>query len=78
MQVGYLNATKFDEPVLPGQEAAYVQLNEGINAEAPWPGARGGEIADIWDSYVNHIWDNDLSAEEGCNEALTEMKVIRG
>lgn len=77
-QVGYLNATKFDEPVLPGQEAAYVQLNEGINAEVPWPGARGGEIADIWDSYVNRIWDNDLSAEEGCNEALTEMKAIRG
>ncbi|HEU0165972.1 MAG TPA: extracellular solute-binding protein, partial [Thermomicrobiales bacterium] len=77
-QVGYMNATKFDIPILPGQEPAYVQLTEGINAETPWPGARGGEIADVWDGFVNRIWDNDISADEGAKEALDQMNEIRG
>ncbi|MGC4107894.1 MAG: extracellular solute-binding protein [Thermomicrobiales bacterium] len=77
-QYGYLNATKYDLPILPGQEAAYATLEEGINAETPWPGERGGEIADTWNTYVNRIWDGDIDAESGCNEALSEMNAIRG
>ncbi len=77
-KVGYLNATKYDMPILPGQEAAYTTLKEGINAETPWPGARGGEIADTWNTYVNRIWDKDISAEEGCNAAQKDMNDIRG
>jgi multiple sugar transport system substrate-binding protein len=77
-QVGYLNATKYDMPILDGQEAAYATLEEGINAETPWPGERGGEIADVWNTYVNRIWDGDIDAESGCNDALSEMNAIRG
>jgi multiple sugar transport system substrate-binding protein len=75
-QVGYLNATKYDIPVLPGQEAAYEQLNEGINAETPWPGPRGGEIADTWNTYVNRIWMSDIAPQEGCEAALEEMQAL--
>ncbi|MGN6030619.1 MAG: extracellular solute-binding protein [Thermomicrobiales bacterium] len=77
-QYGYLNATRYDLPILPGQEAAYATLEEGINAETPWPGERGGEISDTWNTYVNRIWDGDIDAESGCNEALSEMDAIRG
>lgn len=75
-QVGYMNATTFDMPVLPGQEAAYEQLNEGINAETPWPGPRGGEIADTWNTYVNRIWMSDIEPQQGCEEALEEMQAL--
>ena len=77
-QVGYLNATKYDLPILPGQEAAYATLEEGINAETPWPGQRGGEISDVWNTYVNAIWDEELTDVEGAlNDALSEMDALR-
>jgi multiple sugar transport system substrate-binding protein len=73
MQTGYLNATTFEEQVLPGQEAAYTQLQEGLTRETPWPGARGAEIQKVWGDYVARIWSNDIGAEEGCKQAKAEI-----
>ncbi len=76
MQTGYLNATTYDLPILEGQEAAYTQLDEGLTRETPWPGARGGELLQIWQDYVARIWASDISAEEGCNQAVEEINAV--
>lgn len=76
MQTGYLNATTYDLPRLEGQEAAYTQLEEGLTRETAWPTARGGELQAIWGDYVARIWANDISAEEGCNQAVEEISSI--
>lgn len=78
MQTGYLNATKYDLPVIEGQEAAYTQLEEGLTPETPWPTARGGELLAIWQNYVSRIWANDISAEEGCKQAVEEINGVLG
>ncbi len=78
MKTGYLNASTYDIPVLPGQEPAYAQLQEGLTRETPWPGARGAEIQTTWAGYVERIWANDISAEEGCNEAASELESLIG
>lgn len=78
MKTGYLNATTYDLPMLEGQEAAYTQLEEGLTRETPWPGARGGELLEIWQTYVARIWANDISAEEGCNQAVEEINAVIG
>jgi multiple sugar transport system substrate-binding protein len=77
-QMGYLNATTFDMPVLDGQEAAYTQLEEGVTRETPWPTERGGELAAIWAQMVARIWTNDISAEEGCAEVAAELNAMVG
>lgn len=74
MQTGYLNPTTYDLPILDGQEAAYTELREGLTGETPWPGARGGEIQDIWRDYVTQIWSNVVTAEEGCRAAVKEIE----
>lgn len=76
MKSGYLNASNFEVPVVEGQEAAYIQLEEGLTAETAWPGARGGELQAIWGDYVSRIWANDISAEEGCQQAVDELGQI--
>lgn len=76
MQTGYLNATKYDLPRLEGQEPAYIQLEEGLTRETAWPTARGAELKVIWDNYVDRIWANDISAEEGCKAAAEEISAI--
>ena len=78
MQTGYLNASIYDIPVLPGQEAAYTQLAEGLTRETAWPGARAAELQAIWGGYVDRIWANDISAEEGCNAAVEEIEALAG
>jgi len=77
-QMGYLNATTFDMPMLEGQEAAYTQLEEGVTRETPWPTERGGELAAIWATMVSRIWQNDISAEEGCAEVAAELNGMIG
>ncbi len=76
MQTGYLNASTWDLPTLEGQEAAYTQLDEGLSRESAWPTGRGGELQIIWGEYVARIWANDISAEDGCNEAVEEVNAI--
>ena len=73
LKTGYLNSTKYDAPILPGQEAAYVQLRDGLTRESPWPGSRGAEIQKIWGTYVSRIWAGDISAEEGCKQAKQDV-----
>ncbi|MGI8483307.1 MAG: extracellular solute-binding protein [Thermomicrobiales bacterium] len=75
---GYLNSTKWDLPVLPGQEAAYTQLQEGLTRETPWPGARGAEMQTTWAGYVERMWANDISVKDGSEEAVSELKSIMG
>lgn len=76
MKTGYLNISTFDLPIVPGQEAAYTQLDEGLSAESAWPGPRGGEIQKTWGTYVERIWANDISAEEGCKNAVKDIKPL--
>ena len=78
MGTGYLNATKYDLPILDGQEPAYVQLEEGLTRETAWPGARGGELLQIWQDYVSRIWANDIDAESGCKGAAEEIRAAMG
>jgi multiple sugar transport system substrate-binding protein len=73
LKTGYLNATKYDEPVLPGQEAAYTQLKEGLTRESPWPGSRAAEIQKVWGTYVARIWAGDISAADGCKQAKQQV-----
>lgn len=77
-QRGYMNATSLDMPVVPGQEASYTHLEEGINGETPWPTARGGEYAAMWAETVARIWTNDISAEEGCTQIAAELNDLVG
>lgn len=76
MKTGYLNISNYDLPILPGQEAAYTQLKEGLTAESAWPGPRGGEIQATWGNYVSRIWANDISAEEGCKDAVKDIEPL--
>lgn len=76
LQTGYLNATTFDIPQLPGQEAAYLQLSEGLTRETAWPGSRGAEMQKLWEDYVNRIWTGDISAEDGVKEAKEELSTL--
>jgi multiple sugar transport system substrate-binding protein len=76
MQTGYLNATIFEVPLLPGQEAAVTQLQEGLTRETSWPGPRGAEIQKVWGTYVERIWANDISAAEGAAAAKEEILAL--
>lgn len=76
LKTGYLNATTYDEPVLTGQDAGYTELKEGATRETAWPGARGGEISKVWRNYVERIWSGDISAKDGCEQALKEAKPL--
>jgi multiple sugar transport system substrate-binding protein len=73
LKTGYLNATRYDEPMLPGQEAAYTELKDGLTRESPWPGARGAQIQKVWGTYVERIWAGDISAEDGCKQAKQQV-----
>lgn len=75
-QQGYLNISTYDLPILPGQEAAYTQLKEGITPETAWPGPRGAEIQTTWGNYVSRIWASDIGAEEGCKDAVKDIKPL--
>ncbi|HEV8502882.1 MAG TPA: extracellular solute-binding protein [Casimicrobiaceae bacterium] len=76
LKTGYLNSTKFEHPVLPGQESAYIQLREGLTRESPWPGARAAQIQKVWGTYVERIWAGDISAEEGCKQAKQQAEPL--
>ena len=76
MKTGYLNATTFDIPLVPGQEAAYTQYNEGLTRETAWPGKRGGEAQRVWATYVQRIFANDLPVDDGLKQAKAEMQSL--
>jgi multiple sugar transport system substrate-binding protein len=78
MQTGYLNITSYEIPVLPGQEAAYTQLEEGLTSETRWPGARAAEAQAAWGTYVERIWANDIPVDEGLAMAVEEVNGIIG
>jgi multiple sugar transport system substrate-binding protein len=73
MKTGYLNSTKHEVPLLPGQDVAYTQFGEGLTRESTWPGKRGVEIQKTWSTYVARIWANDLTAEEGTKRAKADI-----
>lgn len=76
LQTGYLNATKYQVPTLPGQESAYTQFNEGLTRETAWPGRRGAEASRVWDGYVQRIWSNDVGVEDGLKQAKAELQTL--
>lgn len=77
-EVGYLNITNLDLPVLEGQEAAYTQYQEGLTSETQWPSDRGTEASGVWDVYCERMWANDISVDEGTNNAVEEVSMILG
>lgn len=77
-QTGYLNATTWELPALPGQDAAIVQLEEGLTRETSWPGQRASEIQVTWGTYVEQMWLGDISVEEGVEMAISEMEALAG
>jgi multiple sugar transport system substrate-binding protein len=77
-QMGYVNVSTLDLPRLEGQDPAYQQFEEGLERETNWPGSRGLEIQETWQMTVERIWANDISVEDGVNEALDEMNRLAG
>ncbi|HET9661805.1 MAG TPA: extracellular solute-binding protein [Thermomicrobiales bacterium] len=77
-KTGYVNISKLELEHLPGQEPAYAQFDAGLIRETNWPGARGSEAGNAWDQYVQRMWANDISVEEGTTEALAEIEEITG
>jgi len=77
-QTGYINISNHELARLPGQEPAYAQFETGLVRETNWPGARGVEAGSTWDGYCERIWANDISVEEGVNQALEEIEAIIG
>ncbi len=77
-QTGYINISNFELERLPGQEPAYAQFEQGLVRETNWPSARGVEVGATWDVYCERIWANDISVEEGVNNALEEINAIIG
>lgn len=77
-QVGYINISNMELEHLPGQEPAYAQYDAGLIRETNWPSARGSEAGNAWDTYVQRMWANDISVEEGTTEALAEIEQIVG
>ncbi len=77
-QVGYVNISNLELERLPGQDPAYEQFDNGLVLETNWPSARGLEAQAVWGTYCERIWANDISVEDGVNEALAEIESIVG
>jgi len=75
---GYINISTYDLPILEGQEPAYEQLEEGLVRETNWPGARGAEAQQIWNEFLLRMWANDISVDEGVEEALAQIQAVVG
>ncbi len=77
-QVGYINISNLELDRLPGQDPAYAQFDTGLILETNWPSSRGLEAQDVWDTYCERMWANDISVEEGTEQALAEILEITG
>lgn len=77
-QTGYVNISNLELERLPGQDPAYAQFDAGLIRETNWPGPRGTEAGGTWDVYVQRMWANDISVEEGTSAALAEIEAIVG
>jgi multiple sugar transport system substrate-binding protein len=77
-QVGYINISNLELERLPGQDPAYAQFDTGLILETNWPSSRGLEAQDVWDTYCERMWANDISVEEGTEQALVEILEITG
>ena len=74
--MGYINISNIELEQLPGQEPAYEQFDNGLELETNWPSSRGLEAQSTWGTYVERIWANDISVEDGVTEALAEIESI--
>lgn len=73
-ETGYLNTSQQqDLPIQEGQEAAYIQLNEGLERETNWPGSRGVQSQRLWEDWLNAIFAGDVGVDEGIEEAKAEL-----
>jgi len=77
-QTGYVNISYLELERLEGQDPAYAQFEAGLVRETNWPSARGVEAGSTWDVYVQRMWANDISVEEGTAAALEEIQAITG
>lgn len=76
--VGYLNPSKLTLPLLPGQENAITQLNEGLTRETQWPGNKGPEVLKTWRDSITRMWTNDIGVEDGTRQAKAEITRLLG
>ena len=77
-QTGYINISNNELPRLEGQDPAYEQFENGLELETNWPSARGLEAQNTWDIFIQRMWANDISVDEGVEEALAEIQGITG
>lgn len=75
---GYVNISNVELEQLEGQEPAYAQFDQGLIRETNWPGSRGVEAGSTWDVYCERMWANDISVEEGVQQAYDEITAIVG
>ncbi|MHB1104522.1 MAG: extracellular solute-binding protein [Devosia sp.] len=72
-EVGYVNTSVYDIPLMANQEAASAQLAEGLTAETIWPGSRGLEAQTVWRQWVGRILEGQASVEEALKKAQAEI-----
>lgn len=75
-KVGYMNATRWKVEVLPGQEAAYTHLAEGLTTETIWPGARGLEALKVYNDWLQKWVAAPTSVESTVQQAKTEVSAL--
>ena len=75
-QTGYLNISTLDLERLEGQDPAYEQFEQGLVRETNWPSSRGLEVGTTWGTYCERMFANDISVDEGVEQAHDEMMAI--
>lgn len=73
-EVGYLNTSVHEVPLLANHEAATRQLSEGLTAETIWPGARGLEAQNVWRQYVSRILERQMTVETALAAAKGDIE----
>lgn len=77
-EVGYLNTSVHEVPLMENHEAAARQLAEGLTAETIWPGARGLEAQNVWRQYVARILEQRMEVEPALAAAKRDIERLIG
>lgn len=75
IQTGYMNPTKWKVDVLPGQEAAYSQLADGLTTETIWPGPKGLEALKVYNDWIQK-WISGTPVDDSIKQAKTDIATL--
>lgn len=75
VQTGYMNPTKWKVDVLPGQEAAYSQLADGLTTETIWPGPKGLEALKVYNDWIQK-WIGGTPVDDSVKQAKSEVAAL--